>query len=216
MRKVAFGMACGLVSIFVFVMMLTLFGRSVRQNETEYMLAQAIDSSLSDVMQRRNDAITENEDFVADFLKALLIQANSNSDITVSVLDADYKQGILSVEITEKFKHPNGNEGSVSQVRTVIFDKTEEKEPEYRKVTFYTADDEIYKEYCVQKDALCSIPVPPKKEGKTFLCWRFVTGSAGWAGSVRAAYPGGKKDVLASGGKPYYVSGDTKLIAVFK
>ena len=216
MKKVAFGMACGLVSLFVFVMMLTLFGRSARQNEAEYMLAQAIDSSLSDVMQGRNHAITENEDFVADFLKALLIQANSDSDISVSVLEADYKQGILSVEITEKFKHPNGNTGSVSQVRTVIFDKAEEKEPEYRKVTFYTGDDEVYKEYRIQKGTLCSIPVSPKKEGKTFLCWRFVTGGTGQAGSIRTAYSGVEKDVLASGGKPYTVSEDTKLIAVFR
>ena len=216
MKKIAVGMACGLIAVFIFVMMLTLFGRSARQKETEYMLAQAIDSSLSDVMQGRNGFITENEDFVADFLKALLIQANSDSDITVSVLDADYEHGILSVEITEKFKHPNGKTGSVSQVRTVIFDKTEEKEPEYRNVSFYTADDELYKEYRIQKDSFCSIPVPPKKEGKTFLGWRFVTGGTGQAGSVLAAYADGQKTVLASGHMPYAVSENTKLIAVFR
>lgn len=216
MKKVAFGMACGLVSIFVIVMMLTIFGRSARQDETEYILAQAIDSSLSDVMKGRNGDIEENEDFVADFLKTLLIQANSDSDITVSVLDADYKQGILSVEITEKFKHPNGNTGSVSQVRTVIFDKAEEREPEYCSVSFYTAEDEIYKEYRIQKDTFSIIPVPPQKEGKIFSCWRFVTGGTGKAGCCKAADSGGEREVLASGGVPYRVSEDTKLIAVFR
>lgn len=218
MKKAAFGMACGLSALFVVVMMLTLYGRSVRQSEAEYMLAQAMDSSLSGVMQGKNRAIKDNEDFVADFLKALLIQANSDSDITVSVLHADYKQGILSVEITEKFRHPNGNPGSVSKIRTVIFDRTEEKakEPEYCKVGFYTADGEVYKEYGLQKGSLCMMPVDPKKEGKVFGGWRFVNGGTGRAECKRIAYDGGVKNVLACGGSPYTVQGDTKLIAVFE
>lgn len=216
MKKVAFGMACGLVSLFVFVMMLTLYGRAARQDETKAMLSQAIDSSLANAMQGRDDTIQEKEAFVADFLKALLIQANSDSDITVSVLEADYEQGILSVEITEKFRHPNGNTGSVSEVRTVIFDKAKEEKPEYKSVCFYTGDEEVYKEYRVPKDAVCNVPASPRKEGKTFECWRFVTGGTGKAGSKRMACPGGTKNILTSGGVPYAAAEDTKLIAVFR
>ena len=216
MKKVAFGIACGLVSVFVVVMMLTLYGRAVRQDETESMLSQAIDSSLSSVMDGRGGTVWNQEEFVADFLKALLIQANSDSDITVSVLDADCEQGILSVEITESFRHPNGNTGSVSQVRTVIFDREKERKPEYKKVSFYTADNEMYKEYRIQKDTLCSVPVPPRKPGRVFDGWRFVTGGTGRAESERVECPGGYKKVLASGGAPYPISEDTLLIAVYK
>lgn len=216
MKKVAFGIACGLVSVYVAILMLTLFGRAARQSETEYMLAQAIGSSLSGVMQKENHVAADNGELVVDFLKSLLIQANSDSDIQVSILDADSQKGILSVEITEKYRHPNGKEGSVSQVRTVIFDRAQEKEAKYHKVSFYTASDEIYKEYRLQEDSVCSIPVPPQKEGKRFVCWRFITGGIGQAEACGAEYAGGKKLVLASGGAPYTVSEDTKLIAVFE
>lgn len=216
MKKVTFGIACGLVCIFVVTMMLTLFGRAARKMETEYMLAQAMDSSLSAVMHKQDGTIAGNGEFVADFLKALLIQADSNSDITVSVLDADAKKGILSMEVVEKFLHPNGNEGSVSQVRTVIFDKAMEQETEYHKVGFYMDGDEVYKEYCIPKGSVCSIPVSPQKEGKKFLYWCFVTGGAGKAGTCNKPYPGGEVSVLASAGSPYIVLQDTKLIAVFE
>ena len=81
MKKVTFGIACGLVCIFVVTMMLTLFGRAARKMETEYMLAQAMDSSLSAVMHKQDGTIAGNGEFVADFLKAFLVQANSDSDI---------------------------------------------------------------------------------------------------------------------------------------
>ena len=85
MKKAAFGIACGLVAFFVFVIMLTLYGRQIRQEEADLTLSQAIDTTLSGVMRETNATIRDNEAFVADFLKALLIQTNSESKLTVSV-----------------------------------------------------------------------------------------------------------------------------------
>ena len=215
MKKAAFGIACGLVAFFVFAMLLTVYGRSIRKGETDTALSQAIDATLSGVMSENNYTIEENETFVADFLKALLIQTNSDSDRKVSILEADYELGILSVEITEKFKHPNGREGTVSEVRTVIFDKVKEEDAVYKTVRFYAAD-QIYKEYTLVKDSLCSVPVSPKKEGKVFRCWRFVTGGVGEAESVSVTSAKGTKQVLASEHVPYAVSENTNLIAVFE
>ena len=90
MKKAAFGIACGLVAFFVFAMLLTVYGRSIRKGETDTALSQAIDATLSGVMSENNYTIEENETFVADFLKALLIQTNSDSDLKVSILEADY------------------------------------------------------------------------------------------------------------------------------
>ena len=215
MKKAAFGIACGLAAFFVFAMMLTVYGRNVRKEETDTALAQAIDATLSGVMSENNYTIEENETFIADFLKALLIQTNSDSDLKVSILEADYELGILSVEITEKFKHPNGKEGTVSEVRTVIFDKEKEEEEIYKTVRFYVGD-QIYKEYTLLKDSLCSVPVAPKQEGKIFRCWRFVTGGVGEAESLSVTGAKGTKQVLASEHNPYAVSENTKLIAVFE
>lgn len=215
MKKIAFGIACGLAALFVLILMLTLYGRSIRQEETDSMLSQAIDSTLAGVMSENNYTINENSAFVADFLKALLIQKNSDSDITISVLDADYTLGILSVEVTEKYKHPNGKEGSVSEVRTVIFDKAKEVLPEYKTVRFYV-EDALYKEYCIQKDSVCTMPVSPKLEGKEFRCWRFVTGGIGEAEGFNQTDSNGGRTVLGADGMVHIVSEDTELIAVFQ
>ena len=40
MKKIAFGMACGLLAVFVTAMMLTMYGRQARQREAALMLAQ--------------------------------------------------------------------------------------------------------------------------------------------------------------------------------
>ena len=94
MKKIAFGIACGLTVLYVLAMMLTLYGRNVRQKETTIMLAQAMDTALSRAMAENADVKKEDSDFTADFLKSLLIQANSESELTVSILDADYRLGI--------------------------------------------------------------------------------------------------------------------------
>lgn len=214
MKKVAFGIACGITAIFVFALMLTLYGRSARQTETNTILAQAVNSTLSHVMGERNDTIEKNEDFIADFLQALLVQKNSDSYLTVSILEADYEYGILSVEITEKFRHPNGKKGAVSEMRTVIFDKPVDREPEMRTVSFYM-DDELYKEYTIPQNSVCAFPVTPKKEGARFRGFRFVTGGSGMAASLTVDAAKGKRNVLSNGGAPYRVSENTKLIAVF-
>lgn len=216
MKKIAFGIACGMAALYVFVMMLAVYGRNVRQQEADNALSQAVDSTLSSVMSGKNYQIEDNECFVADFLRALLMQVNSDSDISVVILEADYEYGILSVEVTEKFAHPNGRPGSVSEVRTVIFDKEAEGKQEVRTVAFYTAENELYKEYGLPEGSVCPVPVPPQKEGASFCGWRFVNGGTGAAGSVEATCPNGKKTVLASGGEPYLLSEDTKLIAVFR
>ena len=44
MKKIAFGTACGILAVFIFVVMLTLYGRSARQQEAAMALSQAIDS----------------------------------------------------------------------------------------------------------------------------------------------------------------------------
>lgn len=215
MKKAAFGIACGLAAFFVFAMMLTVYGRSIRKEETDTALAQAINATLSGVMSEHNYTIEENETFVADFLKALLIQTNSDSDLKVSILEADYELGILSVEITETFQHPNGKKGTVSEVRTVIFDKAAEEDRVYKTIRFYV-EDQVYKEYTLLKDSLCSVPLPPKQEGKVFRCWRFVTGGAGEAKSMSVTGANGSRQVLASGQTPYTAAENTNLIAVFE
>ena len=41
-------------------------------------------------------------------------------DVTVEVYDADYKEGLLSVAVTEKFKHVNGKNGEITVRKSAI------------------------------------------------------------------------------------------------
>ncbi len=95
----------------------------MRQNE----LNRAVDSALQDTVENQFDTKTysvgSNDEFIADFMEALLVQINSDCRIKVNVLDVDYQKGLLSVEVIEKYKHPIGTEGQVSVKRTVIMEQ---------------------------------------------------------------------------------------------
>ena len=131
-------------------------------------------------------------------------------------MDADYEKGLLSVEVVERFTHPNGKKGAVSERRTVIFDRAAEQGTKQRAVRYCLTDQETYKEYRVKKGSFCAVPVPPQKEGKRFSHWRFVAGGTGKAESVTVSGARGARNVLASGGVPCAASEDIKLIAVFE
>lgn len=218
MKRAIWGTMIVILGILCVAVVLTVTGRSTRKTETEHALAEAIDSTMSGVMQDMSYTLADKDQFIADFLESLLVQLDSKSDVKVSILEADAEKGILSVEVTEIYKHPNGKTGTVSAVRTVIFDQEQEEEPEYCTVNFYTADNELYKSYTLPKGQVCTIPVPPQKDGKNFRQWQFVTGSSGMAEETQITDTSGGslKTVLASGGNPYKVKEDTKLVAVFE
>lgn len=216
MKQIVYGMICTFMLTCIFMIVMTIYGRNLRQTEADHTLAEAVDTAMEDVLKEKSYGVSNSNEFVADFLQLLLRQLNSTSDVTVSVLEADEEMGILSVEIVENFKHPNGKDGTVSKVRTVILDKPQEIEKEYKTVSFYLGDDELYKEYTVLKDTFCTIPLPPEKEGKTFSHWRFVEGDAtGKAESVSVSGENGSRQVIAASGEAYAVTADTKMLAVF-
>lgn len=198
MKQTAFGMVSTLVMVFVFLLLMTGHGRSLRQEETKNALADAVDGAMSNLMEQKLYSVSSKDEFVADLLQTLLVQLNSTSDVKICILEADEKKGILSVEVTETYTHPNGRKGTVSAVRTVILDKEAQAENTVHTVEFYITDDKLYKRYTLPVKGVCKLPKNPKKEGKTFRNWRFVTGGKSVA---EQAFP---------------VVEDTKLIAVFE
>ncbi|MCM1257531.1 MAG: hypothetical protein NC307_06720 [Roseburia sp.] len=218
MKHIIYGLVCTLTIVFTVVIALTLQGRTLRSTEIEQALAESVDGALSNLMENNVYPVDSEDLFAADLLQALLAQTNSTSDITVSVLEADFVHGILSVEITEKYRHPNGKKGTVSACRTVIFDRDVEEEEENFEVSFFTGDEELFKRYTVPGDGYCNMPAEPKIEGKTFKNWRFVTGGTGVAREqqIVSEDTGVLRHVLASGENPVCVTGDISLVAVFQ
>lgn len=111
--------------IFVIIILLTSYGRSARITEVENGLTEAMESSLKNVMEQKAYKINNSDEFIADFLETLLMQLQSESDVTVHILKQDMKKGLLSVEVIETYAHPNGETGTVSVCRTVILDREE-------------------------------------------------------------------------------------------
>lgn len=113
-------MLCGVIFL---VIVMTLGGKQMRKNE----LNRAVDGALEETVENQFDtktySVNNTNEFIADFMEALLVQINSDSTMEVRVLDADYEKGLLSVEVTEHFYHPVGTQGSVSVKRTVIMEQ---------------------------------------------------------------------------------------------
>lgn len=123
MKNVFLGFGITICSIISIVIVMTLCGTNMRQNE----LNRAVDSAVQDTVENQFDtktySVSSNDEFIADFIEALLVQINSDCSVKVNVLDVDYQKGLLSVEVTQKYKHPIGTEGQVSVKRTVIMEQ---------------------------------------------------------------------------------------------
>ena len=123
MKNVFLGFGITICAIISIIIVMTLCGTNMRQNE----LNRAVDSALQETVENQFDSktysVSSNDEFIADFMEALLVQVNSDCSIKVNVLDVDYQKGLLSVEVIEKYKHPIGTEGQVSVKRIVIMEQ---------------------------------------------------------------------------------------------
>mgnify|MGYP001027610839 CR=1 FL=1 len=123
MKNVFLGFGITICAIISIVIVMTLCGTNMRQNE----LNRAVDIALQDTVESQFDSktysVSSNEEFIADFIEALLVQINSDCTVKINILDVDYQKGLLSVEVIEKYKHPIGTEGEVSVKRTVIMEQ---------------------------------------------------------------------------------------------
>lgn len=216
MKQTMFGVAGGCVLVFFLLILMALYGRNARETEIQNALANAVETALSDVKKEGIGQDMDSDVFTADFLQSLLVQMNSESDVKVSVLEADPEKGILSVEVTETYLHPNGKRGTVSAVRNVIFDRTEPEAPAVYTISYFLPDNTLYKKYSLVKDSTAPVPVPPKEEGKTFDGWVYLSGGSGTAAFMEDTASGSSKQVLVGGdGNPIHLSEDVSLEAVF-
>lgn len=122
MRQMVFGVAAGSILILFLSAIISIHGRSLRQNEAEQSLESAMVQVMEQLKEQGEGAFSDRDAFVAEFLQALLVQIDSDSELAVHILKADEKKGLLSVEVVENYDHPNGGRGSVSVQRTMILD----------------------------------------------------------------------------------------------
>ncbi len=171
MSKAVKGFMLMAIAVGFIMIFLTTSGRASRSNENTNALVTAIDDSLKNVMEQKAYEISNSNEFIADFLEALLMQYESDSEITVNILKQDMEKGLLSVEVNEKYKHPNGKDGTVSVQRTVIFDKKADEEPVFYDINYWV-NGELYKTYSILEGEQLITPETPSSDTGTFMCWK--------------------------------------------
>lgn len=168
MKKIVIAMTlvtCVIVSIFI---ILTTNGRTMRKKEIRKGLTEAVESTLNEVFLKHTYSIHNTEEFIADFLQYMSVKLNSNSEVTVNVLDIDYEKGMVALEVISTFKHANGAEGVVSVQKTVLLEQPEVLEEEYYKVTYYFGGTP-YLELVLKAGETLQEPDTDNIEG--FKCW---------------------------------------------
>lgn len=123
MKNVFLSLGIGLCALISIVIIMTLSGTNMRQNELNDAVDNAMKATIENQFQENTYSVASNDELVADFIQALLVQVNSDSTVEVKVLNVDYVKGLLSVEVTEKYQHPIGTFGTVSANRTVIMEQ---------------------------------------------------------------------------------------------
>lgn len=157
---------------------MTMYGRVHRSMELQSNLSSVVEETVENLMINSNYSINDRNEFLADLTESLSYTIDAQSDIEVDVWQCDTDRGILAVNVSAIYKHPNGNDGAVSCERMVIFNKREATvEPVQYKVSFYVGST-CYKTYEVSENSVISSPAIPKEGGKVFYGWMNADGTA--------------------------------------
>lgn len=183
MKQAVLGTVVLSITLIVASILFSLDSRSIRQQEIENALEEALKSCADIWADSTYTAQTEDE-FAADLIQTITTQIESDSAVSIRILDLDNEKGIVSAEAVLKYKYPNGKTGTVSTVKTVIMEKNvfnpDADIKQTYTVAFYLPDvpeDELYKQYKVLENAACIVPENPEIEGKIFVRWQTADGT---------------------------------------
>ena len=122
--------------------------------ELKSNLPSTVEETAENLLTKKYN-VTDKNQLEADFLETLAYAIDSDSDIQLKVNAADTDKQLLSVSVTEEFKHPNGKPGTVSYDRTAVVNKLQEEVLETYQISYYLTN-----------------------TGKTFTGWADAEGNA--------------------------------------
>lgn len=167
------------LGVIAIASMMTVAGRSNREMELTNNLPSITEETVNTLFADKKYDINNRNQFISDFAEHLSAVVDNDCDIAVNVMKADLEKGILSLRIVAEYEHPNGEPGTVSCDRTVIFDKVSEDEPEVYTVKFFTGHSgeiECYKSFQVYAGEKVQIPAAPQSETGAFAGWLDANG----------------------------------------
>lgn len=123
MKNVVTGIMMSIMMSLFIIIILTTDDRIIRINEVNTALADALDESIN-VLDMDKYSITDTDELIADVTQGLLMQIESDAEVTVNVMDADKDKGIVTVEAVENFRKASGAAGQTAATRTIILEKS--------------------------------------------------------------------------------------------
>lgn len=184
MKQTVLGTIVVTITLIVTSILFSIDSRTIRQQEIENALEEALKSCAESIWVNSTYAAQTENEFAADLIQTITTQIESDSAVSIRILDLDNEKGIVSAEAVLKYKYPNGKTGTVSTVKTVIMEKNvfnpDADIKQTYTVEFYLPDvpeDELYKQYKVLENAACIVPENPEIEGKTFVRWQTADGT---------------------------------------
>lgn len=172
MKNAAIMIVSVILGVIALASVMTITGRTDRQTELSANLSSAVEETVNTLLVKKQYQLADREEFIADFRENLAKVIDSDCDITVNVAGMDLQKGLLSVRVTAEYEHPNGEPGSVTCERTVIFDQTKAEEVGICVVRFYLAPGgECYKQYKLHPGE-CPAPLKsPQSAYGSFAGW---------------------------------------------
>lgn len=165
MKNVVTGIMMSIMMALFIIIILTTDDRTIRINEVNTALADALDESLN-VLDINKYSIADTDELIADVTQGLLVQIESDADITVNVMDADRSRGIVTMEAVENFIKPTGAAGQTAATRTIILEKkqvqyTYDEDNQQFNITYLNTDGTEYITYSIKKNEQLIIPITP-------------------------------------------------------
>ena len=165
MKNVVTGIMMSIILALITIIILTTDDRIVRINEVNTALADALDESLN-VLGMDKYSIADTDELIADVTQGLLVQIESDAEVTVNVMDADKDKGIVTVEAVENFRKVSGAAGQTAVRRTIILEKqqvqyTYDEDNRQYNITYLNTDGTEYMTYSIKKNEQLIIPAAP-------------------------------------------------------
>lgn len=93
MKNLITGLAAFIIVILLLLTLYTIQGKTERKTEIQDGITTAMEAAGQKTKEEGN--YTNNDEFQAAFIENLMLQMDSDSDISVTVLKADYQKGFF-------------------------------------------------------------------------------------------------------------------------
>lgn len=123
-RSVVLAVIGGLIILII----MTVGGRMNRSMELEGSVPSAVEETVAGRL-RQNSTVDTRQEYLSQFVEEICYSMDTDSDVQVKVAGVDTEKGLLSVNVTECFKNPNGNAATVSVERTSLLNWLPEDNP---------------------------------------------------------------------------------------